>query len=211
MILFSIKISNQISKNLKYKIFVVIHFFRTFVGQYHLKNKKMKKSTFIFSLVIALATTLYSCGQKAKETTKTAEKSDTTSIKAAYFGEKITENDAIAAAELPKMLEKMDSTNTKIKAKIVQTCKKKGCWMDVEFADGKTMKITFKDYGFFVPKEGMEGKEVIMQGTAKKTVTDVATLKHYAEDAKKSKAEIDAITKPSEAITFEATGVIIKG
>ncbi len=170
----------------------------------------MKKSNIVFSIIVALATTLYSCGQATKDNTK-VEKTAETATKVAFFGEKITENDAIAAAELPKMLEKMDSTNTKIKAKIVQTCKKKGCWMDVEFADGKTMKITFKDYGFFVPKEGMEGKEVIMQGMAKKTITDVATLKHYAEDAKKTKAEIDAITKPKEAITFEATGVIIKG
>ena len=172
----------------------------------------MKKSNIVFSIIVALATTLYSCGEKAKETTKVAEKTATeTATNAVFFGEKITENGAIPASDLPKMLEKADSTNAKIKAKIVQTCKKKGCWMDVEFADGKTMKITFKDYGFFVPKEGMEGKEVIMQGVAKKTITDVATLKHYAEDAKKSKAEIDAIKAPKEAITFEATGVIIKG
>ncbi len=171
----------------------------------------MKKSNIVFSIIVALATTLYSCGEKAKDTIKTEKTGTETASKDAFFGEKITEKDAIAASELPKMLEKMDSTNTKIKAKIVQTCKKKGCWMDVEFADGKTMKITFKDYGFFVPKEGMEGKEVIMQGMARKTITDVPTLKHYAEDAKQTKAEIDAITKPKEAITFEATGLIIKG
>ena len=171
----------------------------------------MKKSSIVFSIIVAVATTLYSCGEKVKDTTKDVAKTAQTVSKDAFFGDKITENDAIAASELPKILEKMDSTNTKIKAKIVQTCKKKGCWMDVEFADGKTMKITFKDYGFFVPKEGMEGKEVIMQGTAKKTITTVETLKHYAEDAKQTKAEIDAITKPKEAITFEATGVIIKG
>ena len=171
----------------------------------------MKKSNIILVAAVALATTLYSCGEKAKDTTKDVTKVTETASKDAFFGEKITEKDAIAASELPKMLEKMDSTNTKIKAKIVQTCKKKGCWMDVEMENGEKMKITFKDYGFFVPKEGMEGKEVIMQGVAKKTITDVATLKHYAEDAKQTKAEIDAITKPKEAITFEATGVIIKG
>ncbi len=170
----------------------------------------MKKSSVILSIVAALATTLYSCGDKAKDTTKVTEKPAETAVKVAFFGEKITENDAVAVSELPKMLEKMDSTNVKIKAKIIQTCKMKGCWMDVESANGEKMNVTF-DYEFFVPKEGMEGKEVVMQGMAKRTTTSVERLKHLAKDAKKSKEEIDAITEPKKGITFVATGVIIKG
>jgi hypothetical protein len=72
------------------------------------------------------------------------------------------------------------------------------------------MRVTFKDYGFFVPKEGMEGKEVVFEGVAKRKVTDVDMLKHFAEDAGKSQEEIDAITEPKVELTFVANGVIIK-
>ena len=77
-------------------------------------------------------------------------------------------------------------------------------------SDGTAMKVRFRDYGFFVPKHGLEGKEVVMQGRAKKEVTDVDMLRHYAEDAGKSKEEIAEITEPEMSWTFEADGVLIK-
>jgi hypothetical protein len=61
-----------------------------------------------------------------------------------------------------------------------------------------------------VPTKGLEGKEAIMQGTATKEVLDVATLRHYAQDAGKSNEEIEKITEPETSWTFEAVGVLIK-
>jgi Domain of unknown function (DUF4920) len=74
---------------------------------------------------------------------------------------------------------------------------------------GKELMIRFKDYGFFVPKD-CDGKTATIQGKVKKEVIDVATLRHYAEDAGKTKEEIEKITKPEEKYTFEAVGVILK-
>jgi len=71
------------------------------------------------------------------------------------------------------------------------------------------MRITFRDYGFFVPKDA-SGKEVIIQGIAKKEVTSVEELRHYAEDAGESEEAIAAITEPEENIVFVADGVIIR-
>ena len=62
---------------------------------------------------------------------------------------------------------------------------------------------------FFVPKEGMGGNQAIIEGVVKRTITDVETQKHYAEDAGKSVEEIAGITAPKEELTFEASGVII--
>ena len=39
--------------------------------------------------------------------------------------------------------------------------------MDVKVAEGDTMMVRFKDYGFFVPKEGVEDLRTVMHGTAK--------------------------------------------
>mgnify|MGYP006180751099 CR=1 FL=1 len=54
--------------------------------------------------------------------------------------------------------------------------------MRVDLGDGKEMKVTFKDYGFFVPLESA-GKPVIMQGEAYYDTLSIEELKHYAEDA----------------------------
>ena len=39
--------------------------------------------------------------------------------------------------------------------------------------------------------------------------TSVEELKHYAEDAKKSQDEIDAITEPKTEIRFMASGMVV--
>ncbi|MGV9013774.1 MAG: DUF4920 domain-containing protein [Flavobacteriales bacterium] len=126
------------------------------------------------------------------------------------YGDSITAEGAISVAEFEKAAANVDSMSTKIHTEIQKSCGKKGCWMDVKMADGSAMKVRFRDYGFFVPTSGLEGKEVIMQGRAKKDVTDVAMLQHYAEDAGKSKEEIAAIAEPETSWTFEADGVLIK-
>ena len=71
------------------------------------------------------------------------------------------------------------------------------------------MMVRFKDYGFFVPTKGLEGRRAVMQGYASKETTDVATLRHYAEDAGKSKEEIAKITEPETSLMFLADGVLI--
>jgi len=124
------------------------------------------------------------------------------------FGAKIDEHGALASADLLKSLESNDSVVGKVTAPITAACQKKGCWMTVDL-NGTEMQVSFKDYGFFVPKDAA-GKTAVMEGVARKEELSVATLKHYAEDEGKSKKEIAAITKPETKLTFEATGVIIK-
>ena len=70
------------------------------------------------------------------------------------------------------------------------------------------MRVTFKDYAFFMPKD-LAGKHVVVDGYAYVENTPVDVLRHYAEDAGKSKEEIAAITEPKREVSFEAFGVII--
>jgi len=79
----------------------------------------------------------------------------------------------------------------------------------VQDENGVSTRVTFKDYGFFVPKDSAAGKEVVFSGVARRKITDVATLRHYAEDAGKTQEEIDAIMEPKEEIEFVANGVVI--
>lgn len=127
-----------------------------------------------------------------------------------YYGEKINARKAVKAEKISAEMENQNEASVKVKGTILQTCRKKGCWMTVDMGNDQKLLVRFKDYGFFVPTEGVDGKETIVEGVLKKEVIDVATLRHYAEDAGKSKEEIEAITEPEEKYTFEAVGVIIK-
>lgn len=125
------------------------------------------------------------------------------------YGEKITAEGAITTAELAKKMAGADSLVAKVECEIITSCTKKGCWMTVQMPDGEKMMVRFKDYGFFVPTHGLEGKRAVLQGYASKETTDVATLRHYAEDAGKSKEEIAKINEPETSLMFLADGVLI--
>ena len=71
------------------------------------------------------------------------------------------------------------------------------------------MRVTFKDYGFFLPTNS-QGYPIIIKGVANMVETDVETLRHFAEDQGKSEEEIAKITEPKREITFEASSAIIQ-
>ena len=127
----------------------------------------------------------------------------------ASYGEELTDAKAVKATNLEKTMADKQAMKMKLKGEIAEVCQEKGCWMTVATGDGQTIRVTFKDYGFFVPKDAA-GKKTVIEGEAKMETVDVATLKHYAEDAGKSAEEIAAITEPETKLTFVASGVEIE-
>jgi hypothetical protein len=140
-----------------------------------------------------------------------ANQSISAQTKDGAFGAKITEENATDATKLLALLKDKTTLQIKLKGTIIETCKKKGCWMEMDLGNGKKMRVKFKDYAFFVPKDASaHGKTAFIEGVVSKETTDVKTLRHYAKDAGKSEKEIEKITAPKEELTFEASGVIIK-
>jgi hypothetical protein len=125
------------------------------------------------------------------------------------FGEKFDPKGVLAMGDMLKQMQGKESMPAIVEGKVSSVCQAKGCWMKLETGNGETIRVSFKDYGFFVPKD-LAGSTVIMRGTASINVTSVEELRHYAEDAKKSKEEIEKITEPKSELVFEADGVIIK-
>ena len=97
----------------------------------------------------------------------------------------------------------------RIEGEVLSTCPMKGCWMKVK-ADKDTILVRFKDYGFFVPTDGVTGNKTIINGKLKVDTLSIDLLRHYAEDAGKSHEEINKINNPEVSLTFLADGVIIK-
>ncbi|MCF0070464.1 DUF4920 domain-containing protein [Dyadobacter sp. CY261] len=125
------------------------------------------------------------------------------------FGKQIDDKKALAATALPAKMADKSELQAKVIGTVESVCQVKGCWMKVNLDNGETMRVMFKDYGFFVPKD-ITGKTVVFEGEAKKTTVPVEHLKHYAQDAGESKEEIAKITEPKEELTFIADGVIVK-
>lgn len=161
----------------------------------------------ILSVILLAVFTLSACNSKEVQEKSTDVSSETLPI--GYFGEEINDQGVNTLDRLVAVLETENEFHGKVVGEIKEVCSKKGCWMTIDLPNGESMRVTFKDYGFFVPKNA-HGYPVIIEGVATKKVTDVATLKHYAEDAGKSVEEVEAIKSPKKEYAFEAIGVIIQ-
>ncbi len=125
-----------------------------------------------------------------------------------YFGEEITEENAITATELPETLADEESVETKVRGEVTGVCQAKGCWMTVNVGNNQEMMVRFKDYGFFVPKD-ITGQTVVIAGEALVETVSVEDQRHLAEDAGKPEEEINQITQPKTQLSFVADGVIV--
>lgn len=125
-----------------------------------------------------------------------------------YYGEKVETANAIDIAQIPAKLKDKDAFNTKVKAKVLDVCPKKGCWIKLAVNDSTTAFVKMKDYAFFLPT-AVKGKTIVLDGEVKMLTTGVSELQHYAKDAKKSQAEINAINQPKKEIRFTASGITV--
>ncbi len=127
-----------------------------------------------------------------------------------FFGSEFDPATAVHVSEILQNIELTEDPSEKIaiRGTAVEVCQSKGCWVTIQVPDNETMRITFTDYGFFVPKD-LAGQEIVMEGKAWLNRTSVNTLRHYAEDAGHSPEEVEAITEPAIELYFEADGVFV--
>ncbi|MFY0685717.1 MAG: DUF4920 domain-containing protein [Cyclobacteriaceae bacterium] len=120
------------------------------------------------------------------------------------FGEEITAVESKSIVEVGQLLAGQDSIVVKLTGTVDEVCQAKGCWMTLSNASGDPVRVTFKDYGFFVPKD-IAGKEVIVEGVIRKDVLSEKMARHYAEDA----GEAFDSTKVYNEFAFVANGVLV--
>ncbi|MFY7899551.1 MAG: DUF4920 domain-containing protein, partial [Chitinophagaceae bacterium] len=96
--------------------------------------------------------------------------------KGAKFGKPVETQKAIDVNDLAKNLATKESEEVNVKAEVVEVCKAEGCWIKVKTANGNMM-VKMKDHAFLVPL-ALNGKQVIISGTAVNKVTTVAQQKH---------------------------------
>ena len=122
------------------------------------------------------------------------------------YGAAVVAAGALPMSALPAALGPRDSAQVKLTGTASAVCQARGCWMTLPTADGQQMRVRFRDYAFFVPKD-LSGHEVVVSGWAYRRTVPKGELQHYAQDAGKTAREIAAITQDEQQLTFLADGV----
>ena len=175
-------------------------------------------------LVLTIGAFVTSCGAPATDATDESDKvkDDSTAVtqeenndeEVSYpyaAGAEFDESLAVTPEDMMNQRETFegDSMDVVLAANINECCKKKGCWMTIDLENGEEMMVRFRDYDFFVPMNA-DGRSTILKGKVFNDTLDVATLKHYAEDAGASADSIANITEPVVSYSFLADGVVVK-
>lgn len=101
-----------------------------------------------------------------------------------------------------------EETSVMVEGTVTDVCKAEGCWLKLQGENG-TILVRMRDHAFKVPV-AMAGKKIAILGTAKVQETSVEMLRHYAEDAGKSKEEIASIKEPKQEVIIQADGILVK-
>lgn len=127
----------------------------------------MKKFNLLVSSVLALAVSSAYAG-------------DDFSADKAFGAEMPVSGEALSLKQAISQLDSAESM-VKIQGQITEVCQAKGCWMIL--VDGDTYaRVTFEDYGFFVPIETSMQRSVVY-GVLTETVLTGEQADHYAQDA----------------------------
>lgn len=106
--------------------------------------------------------------------------------------------------ETPEMYAK---TAVVVDGVISQACTRKGCWMELVPEAGKAgVRVTFKDYGFFIP---LDSKDMVARAEG---VTTIKTLSkkeadHLSEEGAKLTRNEDGTARE---VSFVANGVELR-
>jgi hypothetical protein len=123
----------------------------------------------------------------------------------ASFGGPVTLTEPVPLADALAKPDDYKGEEILLEGTVKAVCKKKGCWMVLD-AGEKDLRLTFKDYAFFVPKD-VVGRKVRAQGLLFREVQSAKAVKHFLKDEGASKERIKAVRGPVETVTFVASGV----
>ncbi len=169
------------------------------------------KRLYRFNFILVALTIFLSCGHSHQHSNDHDHDHESMEVlpSTGSFGEKISKEGAVDVNEVMGLIVDNETIEVKVKGTIKEVCQHTGCWLTFDFGDGDEIMVRMKDHDFFVPMDAA-GKTAWVEGVATREMISVEMLKHYAEDALKSQAEIDAITEPAMTYTLEAKGVIIE-
>lgn len=155
----------------------------------------------ILLIISAISVVLYSCGNDSSKN----ENPSTVN-----YGE--VKVDTVKAVSVDEMLTCYEGNGDKVdftfKGKIIEVCSKAGCWVSVDKGNGESFMVRFKNH-FTIPVKTKLNTMAYFHGFAHSDTISVKSLRHFAEDAGKSKEEIEKINEPEFEMGFQADGILL--
>jgi hypothetical protein len=94
-----------------------------------------------------------------------------------------------------------------VEGHVEQSCTRKGCWIQVAAKEGEApVRVTFKDYAFFVPLDS-KGMDARMEGVTQVKTLSKADADHLAEEGAKLQRNADGT---ANEVSFIANGVELR-
>lgn len=122
-------------------------------------------------------------------------------------GEALKGAPAVTLAELLTKPQEHEGKTVRVEGLVRKACQKKGCWMELaEAQKGAGVRVTFKDYGFFVPLDSA-GSQARVEGVVKVSELSEDMAKHY--EAEGAIVPRGADGKPRE-VQLVASGVELR-
>ena len=147
---------------------------------------------------------------KASSTSEAVASSKARAPEGKPFGAAITSDTRKPLAEVLKAPETFAGKTVLVEGHVRKACSRKGCWMELaESADPKAegCRVTFKDYGFFVPTDSA-GSEALVEGTLEVATVKARHVEHLEEEgASFSDKQSDGTARE---VRLVATGVELR-
>lgn len=155
----------------------------------------------ILVFTILLSTTIFAQDTEVIRLSEPVEETETYEV----FGTEVSSwNEPIALNELITNADEFTDKEVTLETEVAEVCEKKGCFF-VANDGSNSARITFKDYGFFIPTDS-KGKKVKLIGTFEVKTLSEDQAKHYAEDAGENPDDIQG-TRMEYSIV--ATSVLV--
>jgi hypothetical protein len=169
------------------------------------------KKLFAILFVAAIAFCADAANAQIKQGKKAGSKTatqTTTQTEVIQRGAPLGKSDMVSLSDVMKDPKKFAGKTVKVEGVIVRSCKKEGCWMELSpTAEGKTVRVKFKDHGFFIPLDaaGMKAKA---EGIFEVKVLSKEEVDHLVnDDGAKIERNPDGT---ANEITFIASGVELR-
>ena len=124
------------------------------------------------------------------------------------FGAGVQLGKSIPLETAAKQVKDLHGRTIRVDGLLKDVCRKKGCWTVLR--DGKSeVRVKFRDYAFFVPRDAA-GRRALVEGIVTAKTISEAEAKHYAEESGDPESAKD-IKGPQKVLAFTAIGVEILG
>jgi len=124
------------------------------------------------------------------------------------FGRKVDSLQHIRADKVEAFMGTKIRISTTITGKVLQVDTPKGGWLQLDAGGGKIIRVHFKDYNVFIPKQ-LKGRNVMIQGVAQKLLI-ADDMQHFAGENVDRKKQNAVKPDAKQRLTFEAWGLMVE-